>query len=828
MRTYRRWSINFLAGSTFILAILAWIFFAPAAAGGAVNYVIINGNSMEPLFHTGDLVIVRAAHSYQVGDIVTYQDPRLDQFVIHRIIATDSNHYTLKGDNNDWVDSYQPTMNDLIGKKWIHLPGAGKVVLWVRRPVPMAILVGGLGGIFMVPEFYVNFRKSQKKQYTPDFLTKIQQWSAIQITSLISTWKKFINQAENLLQKKINRFKQEKQSQPKPDPDHSSKNIFGLVEGITFILGLIFFASLVGAVFSFTKPGTRTIQEEIPYKQSGIFSYQASAPAGVYDSETIHTGEPLFPKLTCQVNFAFDYLFESDQIQNLNGKQSISAIVLEQSTGWQREIPLSPPTSFTGNAFSANNTLDICQVIAMTENFETLTEIHPHHYSLIISPEIQTNGYVAGTILTDTFSPQMVFQFDRLHFSVVTDDTETSPMLPEQEGMVQIPRVESNTLDLFGQSFQVYKVRELSIAGLVLSILTVGVMTWYFSTLSRQSQAAMIRVRYGSMLVDTNEKEPGQSIPEIEVSAIEDLAKLAERNNGVILHYADDTDHDYLVHADHTVYKFTLSDIENSPVILSSGQSKKELLKAIERKELKVYYQPIFNLTNRKIIGVEALLRWQHPLNGLVSANEFIYIAEKTGLIDKIGEWMLLEACQQLKTWQEAGVKLQLAVNFSQRQLEHDPDRVIRNALQRSGLDPSRLQIEVLEKSAIKNQEKIRHGLQEINKLGIHIALDDYSGNLPINSYDSLPIDTLKIDRKMLENVTNPSEAKNMNSMISYALEQGINVIAEGVETEEQLSFLSSNLCPQAQGYLLGRPAPADELTELFKQQIRLYECEQW
>lgn len=308
-------------------------------------------------------------------------------------------------------------------------------------------------------------------------------------------------------------------------------------------------------------------------------------------------------------------------------------------------------------------------------------------------------------------------------------------------------------------------------------------------------------------------------MPEVNLAAMDDLAKLAARENTFIIHTARNFGHEYLVQSGQVLYRYSTREEETEPFFHSPIQKRRELLKAFKRNEFKVYYQPIVSLTDRKITAVEALLRWQHPNNGLVSAKEFIRAAEKTGLIDMLGEWMLQEACHQIKIWQEAGVPLKLAVNLSQRQLEQAPNRLIIHALQLAGLDPCALQVEVPEASALAHPEKVIRNLQELNRLGIQIAVDDYSGHFPIPQSDQLPVSTLKIDRSILEQVNNPHQAETIHRMISAALNQGINVIAEGVETEEQLSFLSMNLCPQAQGYLLGRPAPAEELSLLFKEQ---------
>src|SRR5215216_99036 len=133
-----------------LIALIAiWIAFAPTLIGGRASYVVVNGNSMEPGFHRGDLVIVQTASTYNVGDIVTYRNGELKAFVIHRIIAIEQDHYVFKGDNNSWIDTYRPTYDELVGKLWIHLPKLGKVIEWLRLPIHMGLITGLLGGILM-------------------------------------------------------------------------------------------------------------------------------------------------------------------------------------------------------------------------------------------------------------------------------------------------------------------------------------------------------------------------------------------------------------------------------------------------------------------------------------------------------------------------------------------------------------------------------------------------------------------------------------------------------------------------------------------------------
>jgi signal peptidase I len=150
MVSYRRWSLAFFSGCLLILLAAVWDNFAPLPLGGQAAYVIINGNSMEPGFHLGDLVIVRPERSYAVGDEVSYRDADLGRYVFHRIVGQDLERYILKGDHNTWIDSYHPTNAEVVGKAWIHLPGFGKAIQWLRTPIVLAAIAGASGAIAMV------------------------------------------------------------------------------------------------------------------------------------------------------------------------------------------------------------------------------------------------------------------------------------------------------------------------------------------------------------------------------------------------------------------------------------------------------------------------------------------------------------------------------------------------------------------------------------------------------------------------------------------------------------------------------------------------------
>jgi diguanylate cyclase (GGDEF)-like protein/PAS domain S-box-containing protein len=240
---------------------------------------------------------------------------------------------------------------------------------------------------------------------------------------------------------------------------------------------------------------------------------------------------------------------------------------------------------------------------------------------------------------------------------------------------------------------------------------------------------------------------------------------------------------------------------------------------AIERGEFRVHYQPQVSIGTGRVIGVEALVRWQHPELGLVSPAEFIPLAEDTGLISPIGEWVLRTACAQARRWRDAGFDaLRVGVNLSPRQFQQ-PDLVpmVERLLVETGFDAASLELEVTESSVMKNAAASIRTLGELKAMGIKIAVDDFgSGYSSLSYLKSLPIDVLKIDQSFVRDMTaDPKDAAIVMAIIQLAHSLQLEVKAEGVETEEQLRFLSLLRCDAMQGYLFCRPLPADAFEQL-------------
>jgi diguanylate cyclase (GGDEF)-like protein/PAS domain S-box-containing protein len=246
----------------------------------------------------------------------------------------------------------------------------------------------------------------------------------------------------------------------------------------------------------------------------------------------------------------------------------------------------------------------------------------------------------------------------------------------------------------------------------------------------------------------------------------------------------------------------------------------RELHLALERNELVVYYQPIIDLTTERPTGVEALVRWMHPEQGIVPPTEFISAAEDNGLIIPIGAWVLEQACQQTAVWQrQLGGPLQVSVNVSARQLA-DPGfaRFAADVAARAGLLPRTLELEITESLLMEEAGSPRSRLAELRELGIRLALDDFGAGYSSLSYlRSLAVDTLKIDRSFVSDLRPGKDAAIVEAVIKMAHAIEMTVVAEGVERADQQVLLWSLGCDRLQGYLYSRPVPAEELRKFLE-----------
>ncbi len=483
--------------------VIIWIVFAPAKIGGQASYVMVNGISMEPGYHSGDLVIVRKAATYQVGDVVTYRDAEMGAFVIHRIIGIDQSQYVLKGDNNSWIDAYHPTHAEIAGKQWIYAPRVGRAMQWLRRPINLSLTIILLGGVFM--------------------------------SSLIT-----------------------KPSSRQKGKNHPSPDMGGTLEGILYFLGFLLLGFLGLSIFAFTRPLTR-MGDNITYQQDSHYFYSATGTPGVYDTEMVRTGEPVFPKLTCFLNVGFTYNILGNQLQDISGSHQMYAHVIDTQSGWQRTIPIIQQTAFTGNSYLATANLDLCQLESLVNLVEKETGLHTNTYTVEIITDIAFSANASRQPITDTFAPTLTFKFDKVHLYLASSNEEIDPMHITKEGLAGNSNVQSNTLPLLGWALTVGSLRLFALLGLGLSLSGLVIMGLFIFNTARQSEEALIRLRYGSRLMDVYERSLDTTMPMIDVTSMDDLAKMAEHQNTMILHMTLNFLHYYLVQGNGTMYRYVFS-----------------------------------------------------------------------------------------------------------------------------------------------------------------------------------------------------------------------------------------------------------------------------
>jgi signal peptidase I len=501
-----------------ILLAAGYLLLAPTQLGGAVTYVIVDGNSMEPNFYLGDLVLVRTKSSYQVGDAVTYQNAELGKYVFHRIISVNLDRFVLQGDNNSWLDTYNPVQDEIIGKLWVHIPKLGKAIEWVRAPFHMALTVALLGGVLM-SDMIIKPNQSAKKKH--------------------KGWEGFD----------------------------------GLPQGsLPYVVGFLALTFFGLTIFAFSQPLTRSA-ENIPYQQDGNFFYSATGTPGVYDTELVRPGEPIFPKLTCFMNVGFTYNLTSNGLQEASGSHQMYARVMDEQSGWLRTIPMSQGTTFTGNSYFANSTLDLCQVQSLVSLVEQETGLHPSTYTLEIVTHVEVAGKISGNSVTDVFEPSLTFKFDKAHFYLENSSALIDPLHSTKPGLAGNSTPQANAFSIFGLSLDVRLIRVISLLGLGFALFGSILIAMNIYNDVQQDQDALIHQKYGRMLVNVYESNVQSTASTIDVTSMDDLARLAERHGSMILHMTRDHSDHYLIQNNGTTYRYITG--KSSITQLTSVESKK-------------------------------------------------------------------------------------------------------------------------------------------------------------------------------------------------------------------------------------------------------------
>jgi EAL domain-containing protein (putative c-di-GMP-specific phosphodiesterase class I) len=266
--------------------------------------------------------------------------------------------------------------------------------------------------------------------------------------------------------------------------------------------------------------------------------------------------------------------------------------------------------------------------------------------------------------------------------------------------------------------------------------------------------------------------------------------------------------------------RYTLFNANMRTVIEGRAVLEAELSTALAEEQFLLLYQPIYDLSTRRVVALEALIRWQHPTQGVLGPQDFIPLSEETGLIVPIGRWALEEACGRAAAWDVAGHRLGISVKVSAHQLDRDGFATdVRRALQQSGIEPSLLTLEIDEATVMCDIATATERLQEIKRLGVRIAIDDFGSGGYAHHTDlrQMPLDSLRVDRSSL--AASEDEAYRswlLEAILVVGRDLSLTVIATGIETHEQLAALQAIGCTMAQGALLGKPTPVEAVESLF------------
>jgi len=496
------------AGLMFALAL--WAAFGPTAAGGSASYIMIAGASMEPALETGDLVIARQSTSYAVGDIVAYQHPRLGP-IIHRIIAVETGRFVLQGDNNAWIDSYEPSPSEILGRSWLTLPGVATRLQALRHPGWLAVfsvlLAMAVMGVLRLP--------GSKPTATAK----------------------------------------------RPADGPAKSHVPPGVESYVLLFAVIGLAGLLLAVAAFRQPVSKTVEAMVPYEQAGEFSYRAQGPRTVYDQGQVTTGDPIFRSLMDKFEVQFEYAFRSEAPADVLGTYALLAEV-QDANGWTRRLTLVPQTRFEGSALTIVGEVRLDVVQAMVDFMRLQTGLQRAAFTLSVFPEIEVTGTLAGRGLETSFAPRLDFLLDDLQVSLPPDlstDPEIDPLNPVRSGGLTYLAAQPNSIRILGIPLNVLAARWLAVILLVVALAGLGYLAWRIEASRRAGEAQWIQARYSDLILSTQLPPETEGLDVIPVASFADLVRVAKHSNLLVAHWIGEGQDNYAVRQADRLYLYQVA-----------------------------------------------------------------------------------------------------------------------------------------------------------------------------------------------------------------------------------------------------------------------------
>ncbi len=553
------------SASFLILVFLAWWMLAPPQLGGRTSYAVIYGISMEPHFHGGDLVLLREQPRYHVGQIVGYHSNRLGKPVMHRIIKIDeSGRYWFKGDNNNFVDPEHPLETQLFGSEWVRLPGVGSALERVHSPRNAAIL-GGLVALFVLGGGSAQAKRRRRRHgggdaWTPQVVPVPQHptpvapevHSAAQVSAAVPSVNLLPAGAEPTMRERLAAAASSASAvaTSASGDDRSWVPRLGAMLGVIGLAGVAAM-SIVG-MLAFTRPPAAVRTQPDLYVQHGLFGYSAAAPIGpVYDHSPLHAGDALFASIVHRFDVSFRYHVSSEQPMRLAGRAALDAR-LSDGSGWSRKLRIKSAQPFSGNATTVTGAISLDSVREAISKFERATgQLNPGSYKLEVTPKLTLRGIVGDQMVNDRFAPTMTLTYDqgRLRLASASDASDADPLRPTRSGV----GTTTHTAKL--GSMGVTTARQAAVIGLPLSMLFALLGGFLFYNSRSRDEVAAIRRRYGAWLIDVAAVDRPPHV-ERHVDSIDDLARIAERYERLILHEQRDKLHSFVVEDSGIVYRY--------------------------------------------------------------------------------------------------------------------------------------------------------------------------------------------------------------------------------------------------------------------------------
>ena len=500
--------------------IVIWVLFAPINVGGRAAYVILSGNSMQPEFSLGDLVVTHRQNHYKIGDALAYEHPTIG-YVFHRVIAFDEEkNYILKGDHNDWDDSYHPAQDEIIGKLWLHVPELGKTLEILRSPFAFAML-----SLVFILLLFIFLRPPKEKK------------------------------------------KRKKGNYAMPNTPMKT-------EEKLLLLALIVVASVVLEFIALRRPLFNEIEEPFAYQQEVSFRYSADVPEGVYDSTQVAPGEPIFRKLNGSFTVELDYLLLSMHPADIHGNYRLLAVVSD-TAGWKRTIELLPQTAFEGNLFTISETLSLDQVQSLINRFEKETGVARGQYALTIATDIHIAGKLAGLDLEDQFHPALHFSINELEVVLEENPNNVGETLnPSVSGALFKKAYEVNYVPIFGLQIPVLTARWIAgLIGIPALFFLVTLFVQFYNT-TQKNEWERARLWYGSMFIKARDPQMLTAPQQVEIESVDDLASLAEQEQRPIFHLAEGDIQHLFVQTPEKNYHYAIQEAQVSTIIIEEKERK--------------------------------------------------------------------------------------------------------------------------------------------------------------------------------------------------------------------------------------------------------------